>query len=153
MNGLRREVFGEDENPDIYNDPEYRDALTAAVKALPEPQIQGKIIQTTQVTGKQFRFMGQRYTLDADILQTLMEPIIRPIPTSLDVMGVLGSSTAEDILLNDYKSQDTWNKTPAMKEEAFMRLQEVMQEAGELKELAPFDKLVDNTFADKAVKK
>lgn len=108
MNGLRHEVFGENENPDIYNDSEYHDALAAAVKALPEPQIQGKTVQTTQVTGKQFRFMGQRYTLDADILQTLMEPILRPIPTSLDVMGVLGSSTAEDILIHDYKPQEAW---------------------------------------------
>jgi len=51
-----------------------------------------------------------------------------------------------------YKEQDTWNKTPVMKEEAFLRLQEVMKEAGELKEFAPFDKVVDNKFAEKAIK-
>jgi len=57
-----------------------------------------------------------------------------------------------ETVVSRYKEQDTWNKTPAMKEEAFNRLQEVMKEAGELKEIAPFDKIVDNTFAEKAVK-
>jgi hypothetical protein len=108
MNGLRSEVFGEDENPDIYNDDAYRSKLEEAVRALPEPQIQGKIETTTQVTGKQFRFMGQRYVLDSDILQTLVEPFKRPIPTSLDVMGVLGSITAENLLFQVYKPQEVW---------------------------------------------
>ncbi|NLO38820.1 MAG: ABC transporter substrate-binding protein [Ruminiclostridium sp.] len=58
-----------------------------------------------------------------------------------------------EMIVNRYKTQDAWNKTPDMKEEAFMKLQQVMQTAGELKELAPFDKLVDNTFAEKAAKK
>jgi NitT/TauT family transport system substrate-binding protein len=51
-----------------------------------------------------------------------------------------------------YKEQDTWNKTPVMKEEALLRLQEVMKEAGELKNIAPFNELVDNKFAEKAAK-
>lgn len=55
-----------------------------------------------------------------------------------------------ETVVKRYKDQDTWNKTPAMKEEAFNRLQEVMKEAGELNEFAPFDKLVDNSFAEKA---
>lgn len=58
-----------------------------------------------------------------------------------------------ETVVRRYKQQDTWNKTPIMKEEALMRLQEIMQEAGELNTIAPFDKLVDNSFAEKAVKK
>lgn len=57
-----------------------------------------------------------------------------------------------ETVVSRYKEQDTWNKTPVMKEEALNRLQEVMKEAGELKETAPFDKLADNTFAEKAIK-
>ncbi|ANW98630.1 hypothetical protein CSTERTH_06070 [Thermoclostridium stercorarium subsp. thermolacticum DSM 2910] len=57
-----------------------------------------------------------------------------------------------ETVVRRYKEQDTWNKTPVMKEEAFNRLQEVMKEAGELAEFAPFDKLVDNSFAENAVK-
>ncbi|NLY18035.1 MAG: ABC transporter substrate-binding protein, partial [Clostridiaceae bacterium] len=51
-----------------------------------------------------------------------------------------------------YKEQDTWNKTPVMKEDAFLRLQEVMKEAGELKDFAPFDKIVNNKYAEEAMK-
>jgi len=108
MNGLRTSVYGEKEDPNIYNDDSYRAKLTEAVKALPEPQIQGKVTSSSIPTGKQFRFMGQRYILDSDILQTLMEPYSRPVPTSLDVMGVMGSKTAEDLLFNEYKPQDSW---------------------------------------------
>lgn len=38
-----------------------------------------------------------------------------------------------------------------MKEESLIRLQKVMQEAGELSEFAPFNKVVDNSFAQKAI--
>lgn len=58
-----------------------------------------------------------------------------------------------ETVVRRYKQQDTWNKTPVMKEEAFNRLQEVMKEAGELAEFAPFDKIVDNSFAEKAIEK
>jgi hypothetical protein len=108
MNGLRSAVFGDNENPDIYNDEEYHDKLTQAVKALPQPQIQGELLFSSIPTGLQFRFMGQRYILDSEILQKLMKPIVRPVPTALDVMGVLGSKTAEDLLLNVYKPQVNW---------------------------------------------
>lgn len=50
-----------------------------------------------------------------------------------------------------YKEQDTWCKDPIMKEEALARLQEVMKTAGELEKEAPHDKLVDNSFARKAI--
>jgi hypothetical protein len=108
MNGLRLSVFGEKANPDTYNDDEFRDKLTQAVNALPEPKIQGKIIYSDIPTGKQFRFMGQRYILDSEILQKLMEPNLRPIPTALDVAGVFGSKTAEELLFDVYKPQDNW---------------------------------------------
>ena len=38
-----------------------------------------------------------------------------------------------------------------MKQEAFDRLQTVMENAGELSERADFENLVDNSFAQKAV--
>lgn len=58
-----------------------------------------------------------------------------------------------EIVVNRYKTHDAWNKTPVMKEEAFMRMQEVMQEAGELKDLAPYSEVVDNSWAEKAIDK
>ena len=52
-----------------------------------------------------------------------------------------------------YKDIDAWNETPVLKEEAFERLQTVMQEAGELENKAPYDVIVNNEFAEKAVTK
>lgn len=45
---------------------------------------------------------------------------------------------------------DAFMSTPVMKEEAFDRLQTVMEQAGELPERVEFEKLVDNSFAEKA---
>ncbi len=108
LNKLRREVFGEQEDPEIFHDEVYAAKLEKAVEALPDPRIQGKTVETTLQTEKQFRFMGQRYILDSDILQDLIEPILRPIPSGLDVMGVLGSGLAEQLQFEVYRPQDDW---------------------------------------------
>jgi Protein of unknown function (DUF3160). len=110
MNSLRLAVYGNNDDPNIFNDEAYQDKLSEAVKALPEPRIKANLENTSIQTGKQFRFMGQRYLLDSDILQTLIDSKDRPIPTSLDVMGVLGSKTAQDLLFNVYKPQEAWPK-------------------------------------------
>ena len=55
-------------------------------------------------------------------------------------------------VLQNYKDIDAWNDTPILKEEAFNRLEEVMTMAGELKEKAPYDKIVNNQYAQKATK-
>jgi hypothetical protein len=112
MNGLRISVFGGNLDPNIYNDVSYHDALTAAVAALPQPRIQGEFITSSVPTGLQFRFMGQRYILDSYVLQNLMKPILRPIPSALDIMGVMGSNLAEELLFNVYKPQDNWPEYP-----------------------------------------
>lgn len=72
-----------------------------------------------------------------------------------DVAKVLAPSftgTSESLIaasLKNYKENDTWMTTPAMKEASFERLQDVIQHAGELKQRAPFDKVVNNTLANK----
>ena len=54
--------------------------------------------------------------------------------------------------IQSYKDIDAWCETPILKEESFNRLQEVMMQAGELKEKVPYEKIVNNTYAEKAVK-
>ena len=51
-----------------------------------------------------------------------------------------------------YKSIDAWKVEPVMTEESFTRLQDIMEEAGELSKRAPFDKIVNNTYAKKVIK-
>ena len=53
--------------------------------------------------------------------------------------------------IQSYKDIDAWNETPVLEEEAFDRLQTVMQEAGELTEKAPYNIIVNNKFAEKAI--
>ncbi len=53
--------------------------------------------------------------------------------------------------VESYQSIDAWNATPVMGKEGFDRLQAVMTEAGELVKTADYDKVVNNTFAEKAV--
>lgn len=50
-----------------------------------------------------------------------------------------------------YKDIDAWNKNPILTKESFEKLQDVMQEAGELETRADYDKIVNNKYAEKAV--
>ena len=49
-----------------------------------------------------------------------------------------------------YRGIGAWNETPIMGEEGLERLQDMMEEAGELKERVEFSQLVDNSFAEQA---
>ncbi len=51
-----------------------------------------------------------------------------------------------------YKDIDAWSPDPVLKQSGFDRLQEVMTQAGELKQSAPYDKIVNTSFAEKAIK-
>jgi len=51
-----------------------------------------------------------------------------------------------------YKDIDAWKENPILEKDAFDKLQEVMTEAGELTQKAPYDKVVNNTFAEKVSK-
>lgn len=79
--------------------------------------------------------------------------------TDLEVAQVLVESfpgTSIEILekvVARYRSIDAWNTTPVMSEEAFNRLQDVIEEAGELQDRVTFEALVDNTYAQKAIEK
>lgn len=55
-------------------------------------------------------------------------------------------------VIERYKKQDTWSTTPQMKIEDFNILQDILYQAGEIKEKVDSSKLIDNMFADKAVK-
>ncbi|MNP43656.1 hypothetical protein D3C76_1374890 [compost metagenome] len=59
-----------------------------------------------------------------------------------------------DILVSSikrYQEQGTYAETPALAEDAWNNLLDVMESAGELNERVAPEKLVDNSFADQAV--
>lgn len=54
--------------------------------------------------------------------------------------------------IQSYKDIDAWNDTPVLKEESFDKLQEVMSLAGELSKKAPYEKIINNKYAEEAIK-
>jgi len=54
--------------------------------------------------------------------------------------------------IQSYIDIDAWNDTPVMTESSFELLQTVMTEAGELSQKAPYDKVINNKYAENAIK-
>lgn len=55
-------------------------------------------------------------------------------------------------VIQNYKDIDVWNDNPVLKEESFNLLQNVMTMAGELKQKAPYDKIINNNYAEQVIK-
>lgn len=55
-------------------------------------------------------------------------------------------------IVERYKEQDTWKNDTVFEESSFDLLQNILEEAGELKERVPYEKLVTTDFAKKAGK-
>lgn len=70
------------------------------------------------------------------------------------VVEFFPDSTIESLetAVQKYKDIDAWKENPILEEAAFDKLQLVMTEAGELDVKAPYDKIVNNTFAEKVSK-
>ncbi len=61
-------------------------------------------------------------------------------------------STEKEILIKSIQSYidiDAWSDTPYLSQEAFDRLQDIMIEAGELKEKVPYEDVVNNKYIEK----
>ncbi len=54
--------------------------------------------------------------------------------------------------IQSYKDIDAWNDTPILTKESFERLEDVMYEAGELENKVPYETLINNIYAEKAIK-
>jgi hypothetical protein len=94
------QVFGKDARAAAFSDTARLDAFVAAVKKASTARIQAQHRFQSPIPAPdgQLRFMGQRYIPDSEILQRLSVPVLRPFPSGLDVMAVLGSSRAAQIL-------------------------------------------------------
>lgn len=72
-----------------------------------------------------------------------------------DVIAPYFPEVPKDILASvakRYKESDAWAQDPIIDKEEFDNMKKIMQEAGELKGDAPYEKLVNTTFAEKAKK-
>ncbi|MBQ4613233.1 MAG: ABC transporter substrate-binding protein [Clostridia bacterium] len=87
-------------------------------------------------------YRGQRWVATHSARE-IAETVLSFFPdTSLDLLTKAVES---------YQSIDAWNTNPVMGKDGFDRLQAVMTEAGELDKTADYAKVVNNTFAEKAI--
>ena len=99
---LATEVFGGNLSLDAIADADLIAQYQSDLQELPPPAINTAVLPVgTQVEqlneiGRGFRLLGQRFTIDANILQQVLDPYIlgRTLPTALDVPAALGSDTA-----------------------------------------------------------
>ena len=115
--------------------PEYRFFIT-------EDEIDKLLLNGSSTSGGKFRieeFFKQEHTAKeiADSIKSFFPD------TDIDLL-----TTA----IQSYKDIDAWNETPVLKQESFDKLQEVMSLAGELKVKAPYDKIVNNKYAQEVIK-
>ena len=54
------------------------------------------------------------------------------------------------MIIERYHSQDTWKDTLVFEEDAFLLLQDILRDAGNLANTVPYEKLVSTEFAQKA---
>lgn len=89
-------ILGRTLPADGYADPTKLRQFREAVEQLPGASIQAEMVLDKGMPGPrhQLRFMGQRYLPDSEVLQKLSKPLVRPFPSGLDVMAVLGSRRA-----------------------------------------------------------
>ena len=88
-------------------------------------------------------YKGQKWTEEHSAAE--IAELIKDFFPSTDVKMLENS-------IQRYKDIDAWNQTPVLTEEAFNKLQDVMEEAGELEKRADYSKVVNNKYAEKAIK-
>ncbi len=102
-------IFGTDLDPAALGDAQRLAAFRAQLAELPGPRVNGLILspdttadQMAELT-RGFRFLGQRFTFDAYVMQQLMYPYVgtpeerRLLPLALDVPAAFGSDLAYNL--------------------------------------------------------
>ena len=85
---------------------------------------------------------------------TLLEAIDNSKKNSLErlIFGLGIKEVGEKMsktLAKRYKDIDSWYDTTYISEDDFDHIQEIVDNAGQLEAKAPYNKLVDNTYAEK----
>ncbi len=100
------EVYGKDAGVEALNDPEKLKTMRKKLADIFKSKTRVKTVFNDVPQGPQFMLMGQRYIPDSEIMQRLISTTgkMRPFPKGLDVMAVLGSGPARDMMLTRYKA-------------------------------------------------
>ena len=101
-----KDVYGENPSIDSFASKNKMLSFVKAVRKLPGPRIMQFFLDGATPTGRQFRFMGQRFIPDSRILQELSHPKVtkRFFPSGLDVFAAMGSERAFENLKTHQKA-------------------------------------------------
>ncbi|MBE0684561.1 MAG: DUF3160 domain-containing protein [Anaerolineaceae bacterium] len=102
LNALMESIYGSDIYLELLQDEEKWQEFLSRVEELPAPQINSTFQDTTMEMEyeRDWRFMGQRFTLDGFIFQQLITDKVerRAFPKGLDLVAAYGSIEAEKSL-------------------------------------------------------
>ena len=109
----------------------------------------GEIPYTAYFANKSF--IGENEILIKNFVKAIYEGLIwTNSHTAREIAEVIMPSfpdsdiTVLETVVERYKTIDAWSKTPAMSEDAFDRLQDIIEGSGELSSRVPFEALVTN---------
>jgi hypothetical protein len=120
-----KELAGPQTIADLEDDSAVLAFIQKALAELPEPGIPQVLAGIP--TGKQMRFMGQRFVLDSAVLQQLVDYQRRPFPTGLDIAAAWGSKQAQDLVLNVRQEGKAWPEYPGRLNAQIQRVAAVPQ--------------------------
>ncbi|NPV70450.1 MAG: DUF3160 domain-containing protein [Firmicutes bacterium] len=118
--GAAEKASGKGLDPDTVSEKRAVESLVEEARKLPGSRIKVKLAGIPG--GLQFRFMGQRYIADSEVLQNLSKWPERPFPKGLDVMAAMGSTEARTILFQMYKEPIKWPDYAGLLEKETARL-------------------------------
>ncbi|HEX7343848.1 MAG TPA: DUF3160 domain-containing protein, partial [bacterium] len=104
---LMMEVYGENPTLEALADPNKLSLFYEKSDELPRPRIVSQAMGMP--SGLQFRFLGQRFIPDSYMMQKLVNYPYRAWPLGLDVMAVLGSERAAELLDDTYQEPKKWS--------------------------------------------
>lgn len=132
---LMDSVFGKNAELTAFTNTQKFDAFFEAAQKLRPAEIQNqRLIEPGKTVvpdaAVQFRLMGQRYIPDSEILQKLSVPLKRVFPTGLDVMSVLGSNRATNILDTNptIYNPNNWSEYKAERAKLVEKFSKIKQE-------------------------
>lgn len=122
---IMEKVYGKNASYADLQDEDKLKQVYRELKSLPPPRIDVALVEMP--SGVALKFMGQRYIPDSEIMQRLVEWPYRSFPKGLDIMAVLGSERAADILDNIYKEPESWDGYVPQRNKLLKEFDEVPQ--------------------------
>lgn len=97
---------------ELSNEATFKRLLEKMDKNLPMPRIVPDLSEDNKnmEIERSFKFMGQRFSADAYIMQNLMKALERPLPNVMEIFGAMGNMTAEKYAKEHYDTNQNWEE-------------------------------------------